>query len=300
MIRILILILLLIPICGCRWLSVLHTSTPNSPVVFEQTPGQQAFIQAINANTANVQQLDAHVRVSIEGVPARLAGTLNVERPNRLRLKVGLLGMSDVGVDVGSNEDRFWIWSKFNGAGEEPTIYFANHNEFAASPARNLIPLEPQWIIDALGLVQLDPNATYQGPTPRGDGRLELKMTMNTASGPMMKVIVVDAKYGFVMQQSVYDAQGRLVAYSDAIKHQYFEEHNANLPTQIDLYVYGPDNQPTKLTLTASDYKINELYGDPDRLWTMPTPRDVKTVDLTKVSVPPSTAFRQGPPSSTY
>ena len=115
-----------------------------------------------------------------------------------------------------------------------------------------------------------------------------------------MKVIVVDAKYGFVMQQSVYDAQGRLVAYSDAIKHQYFEEHNANLPTQIDLYVYGPDNQPTKLTLTASDYKINELYGDPDRLWTMPTPRDVKTVDLTKVSVPPSTAFRQGPPSSTY
>jgi hypothetical protein len=167
---------------GCRAVNPFRPPPSNVPVVFETAPDALRLVQAINANTADVRQLSCDIQIRMDGVPP-LSGSLIVEKPRRMRLKAGLIGISEMGVDVGSNDDEFWIWNKAAVAGQVPTIYFAKHDEFARSSLRQMIPFEPQWIIDALGLMSLPIDGSIQGPLTRTDSRYELRLETPTPSG---------------------------------------------------------------------------------------------------------------------
>ncbi len=268
---------------GCRTVNSFRSPGERAPVVFSTAPDLGGLVNAINANTAEVRQLSCDIQIRMDGVPP-LSGTLIVEKPRRMRLKAGLIGISEMGVDVGSNDEEFWVWNKSAFGGQAPAIYFAKHSEFAKSSMRQSIPLEPQWIIDALGLISLEPKGLIQSPLVRADGRYELRMEMQTRHGPVTKKLVVDSTTGLVLQQAVYDANMRLIAYSNAVEHQYFTEFHASLPRQIKLVVIGPDGRPNSLTVNLAGHEINKLYGDPDRQWTMPQPSDVQWVDLAKTT----------------
>jgi hypothetical protein len=202
-----------------------------------------------------------------------------------MRLKAGLIGISELGVDVGSNDEQFWVWSKSSVGGQVPAIYFANHDEFAQAPLRQAIPFEPQSIIDALGLVNLPQDGSVQGPMVRPDGRYELRMEVPSASGPMTKVLVIDQKTGLVQQQSLYDARRQLIAYANAREHQYFEKYHTSLPRRVELTVIGSDQQPNTITVDMAGHSINQLYGDPQQQWEMPRPPDAQWVNLAKAGV---------------
>ena len=274
---------------GCRTMNPFQPPPNSAPVVFEAAPDQQRLIQVINANTAEVRQLSCEIQIRMDGVPP-LSGTLIVEKPRRLRLKAGLIGISEMGVDVGSNDDEFWIWNKAAIGGQVPAIYFAKHSEFAQSSMRQMIPFEPQWIIDALGLMTLPNDVSIQGPFTRADGRYELRQEAQTAAGLVTKILVVDPKTGLVQQQSIYNAQLKLIAYANAIQHQYFEEYHASLPRRIEIVAIGPDHRPNAITVDLSGHKINQLYGDPALQWLMPQPSDAKRVDLAKMTSQPNQA----------
>jgi hypothetical protein len=273
---------------GCRSMNPFQPPPASVPIVFESAPGLRQLIQAVNSNSAEVQQLHCDVQIRMEGVPP-LSGTLIVEKPRRLRLKAGLIGMTEMGVDVGSNDDAFWIWTKSAAGGQAPAFYFAKHTEFAQSPIRQALPFEPQWIIDALGLVTLPDDGTVQGPFPRADGRYELRQDQLDSAGGTTKIMVVDAKTGLVQQQSIYNAQHELVGYANAIQHQYLEAFKSSLPRRIEIVAIGPDRRPTSLTVDLAGYEINQLYGDPARQWAMPQPADAQWIDLAqsaKLQVP--------------
>lgn len=268
---------------GCRAINPFRAPEANVPVVFDVAPDSHQLIQAINANTADVRQLNCDIQIRMDGVPP-LSGTLIVEKPRRMRLKAGLIGISEMGIDVGSNDQEFWIWNKAAVGGQAPAIYFAKHNEFAQSTLRRALPIEPQWIIDALGLLNLPDDGTIQGPFPRSDGRFELRQESQTQLGPVTKILVVDSRTGLVQQQSIYDAQLNLIAYANAIQHQYLAQHHVSLPRRIEIVAMGPDRRPTPFTIDLAGHKINELYGDPERQWSMPKPADAQWVDLAKAS----------------
>jgi hypothetical protein len=267
---------------GCRAVDPFRSVTPPAPVIFESAPDLRQLTQAINANSAAVRQLSCDVHVRIDGVPP-LSGTLIVEKPRRMRLKAGLVGISEMGIDVGSNDDEFWVWNKTAIGGQVPTILHDRHNEFALSAARQSLPLEPQWVIDAIGLMTLPEDATLQGPFVRPDGRYELRQELTTAGGKTTKTIVVDSKTGLVYQQSIYDANQNLLAYVDAVHHEYFAEHQTSLPRQIKIVAIGPDRKRNTLTVDLAGHKINQLYGDPDRQWLRPQPADAQSIDLARV-----------------
>lgn len=265
---------------GCRAVDPFRSVPTAAPVIFEAAPDLGQLTQAINANSAAVRQLSCDVQVRMEGVPP-LSGTLIVEKPRRLRLKAGLIGITEMGIDVGSNDEEFWIWNKTAIGGQVPTIYFAQHAAFAQSAARQSFPLEPQWVIDALGLMTLADDGSLQGPIPRPDGRYEIRQQLQTANGPATKVLVVDAKTGLVQQQSIYDARQNRIAYVNAIQHEYFAEYQTALPRRIEI-VAGADGNTSTLTVDLAGHKLNQLYGDPERQWSMPRPADAQAVDLAR------------------
>lgn len=251
-----------------------------TPVAFSKTPSKEQLLNHLASQTEKVRQLQSDVRVSMAGVPT-LRGTLAVEKPNRLRMNAGLLGVSELGIDVGSNDNVFWFWSKVAAPGQESGIFYARHDEYQNSALQRSIPIEPGWLIDALGILRFEKNDRVEGPFKRPqDGRLEIHVYRNVGVQPTVRVIVVDPQFGFVNQQTIYNADGKRLAYIDSIKHEHYAEHNVSLPSRIELTADAPDGTQLKLTVDAGRFKINSIYGDPDKLWSMPNPGDVRRFNL--------------------
>ena len=265
---------------GCQLMNRFQPDTRSAaPVAFNEMPSKEQILAHLASQSQQVHQIQSDVRVSMDGMPT-LRGTLAVEKPNRLRLTAGLLGVPELGVDVGSNDDRFWFWTKVAAPGEEPGIYFANHNEYRNSKLHQMVPIEPDWLIDALGLVEFRPDDRVEGPFARADGRFEIRTYRSNGSQQNIRISVIDPTYGWVNQQAMYDSTGTLLAYADSIKFQHYPEHNVNLPSRIELTAYDSAGGKLKISVDASSYKLNSIYGDPDTLWSMPNPGNVRMINL--------------------
>ena len=138
-------------------------SVDRIPVAFDEMPNQQQLLAELKVRSEVVRQLSSNISVSMAGIP-KIKGTLQIEFPDRMRMKAGLLGVSEMGVDVGSNREHFWIWTRASTPGQPPTFYFANHAAFERSPVRKSIPLDPKWLMEGLGVVRIAPTDVHHGP----------------------------------------------------------------------------------------------------------------------------------------
>ncbi|MGC4006878.1 MAG: hypothetical protein QM811_28640 [Pirellulales bacterium] len=64
-------------------------------------------------------------------------------------------------LDVGSNPQDYWLWVKRN---EPKAFFYGRHDQYAQSQARQILPIEPEWLIEAFGLVTFDPAQPIEGP----------------------------------------------------------------------------------------------------------------------------------------
>ena len=258
-------------------------SAKSIPTAFNATPTQGQLLQHLARSTAAVKQVDASISVSMAGAP-KLKGTLQIERPLRLRLKAGVLGVDQMGVDVGSNNDLFWIWTRVPIPGQAPTLMFAYHEQFKRSSGalRQAIPLEPSWLINALGLVEFSPNDFHEGPTTTPQGRLRLVTVSNAPAGRQYRITIIDPQSGLIEQQSIYDEKRNLVAYTNSTRYQFYPQHSVSLPNKIEMHLFT-EGQEQKLTLTTAQFNINSLFGDPNRMWAMPQPANVQRIDLSLI-----------------
>ena len=165
-------------------------TNPGAPVTRQPSSALIQLIKTLNARAQAIQQLNAPVTVKIPGAP-KIKGSLQVEFPKRMRLKAGVLGVSEMGVDAGSNEQQFWVWSKMSLPGSPAALYFANHDQYQNSQARSQIPLEPEQIINALGLVTLDPNGRHYGPFPEGKRHVRLYTIENVNGARQTRMLLI-------------------------------------------------------------------------------------------------------------
>ena len=266
---------------GCRVFDRFNQRGVRAPVVLNETPTLDNLLATLNANSQLVQTLKTNVRVTLDGAPT-MRGSLSVERPRRLRMEAGVAGVT--AIDVGSNDDVFWIWSKVALPGQPPTLMYARHVDFETSSIRQQIPLDPTWLIDGLGFIEFKSTDEHRGPFVRpSDDRIEIHTYHQTATGQTIRVCVIDPKTAQILQQTYYDNEGKQIAYLNLVKYKYYEERGVSLPQRIEVVVSGPDGQTAKLTVNASDYSFRPFYGDPARLWGMPNPPDVTRVNLANI-----------------
>jgi hypothetical protein len=197
-----------------------------------------------------------------------------MERPQRFRLTAGT-GLTGQEVDLGSNDQRFWLWVKRN---QPPSVYFCRHEQFGSSAAHRLMPIEPRWLQSALGLVELDPASVYQGPTDLGNGTIELRTHLASLAGPLHRVLVIDAERAWVREQHVYDATGQnLIASSVAHSHQYFDAQQVSLPEKVTIRL-----PPAQLAFTVDmgQIAVNQPIANASQLWSMPAFEGYQQIDL--------------------
>jgi hypothetical protein len=264
------------------------TLQPPPPVAFQETPTLEDVLAVVNSNSQDVRQLQTEgATLSVRGLPA-LRADVALERPRRFRMRAELLQLTGPEIDLGSNDELFWMWIKRN---PQPGIYFARHAEFAASPMRRLLPIEPNWLSEAFGLVQLDPRRRYEGPFVEGEERLWIRSRIPGPQGEMAKVTVVHRKYGYVIEQHLYDERGRLLAKVEGSDHRYYSLEGVSLPHRIQVQ-FAPD-QPTQLAfqLDVSGYRINQLQGDVARLFELPRIEGQPLVNLADPRFQPAGGF---------
>ncbi len=257
--------------------------TRPEPRILPPRPTLSQVIQAVNNNNSRIQSFSTtQASLSVPGIPS-LRANLAFERPRRFRLRADLLGSPEL--DLGSNESQFWFWVKRN---EQPAVYFCAHDQFATSPARQMVPVDPTWLIEALGVVELDPAAVHDGPIMQPRDRLEIRTTRQTPAGPALRSLVIDAGTGWVLQQHLFDAQGRMIAKSVASRHRRDPLSGVVMPRVVKLD-FPTANPPFSMRIDLGNLQINRpLEGDPNQLWAMPCYQGFPPVDLCQPCVPPA------------
>lgn len=249
---------------------------PTAPVVLTPTSTAQDIVAAINANTQRVQTYQATqaslTTPGVIGVPL-LSSSIAVERPNRFRLRATTT-ITGPEVDLGSNDERFWVWARRN---DPPGVYTATHDAFRSGAGRTALPIEPAWLVDALGLPLLDPAAAYEGPLPRGDGAVELRARVATPAGSVTRVYLVDDRTAQVREQHLFDETGSLAASVRADSFRYDPLAGVSLPEQVEVRV--PAAQ-LALRINTGPVVLNAPIADGGQLWQMPQLNGYPVVDL--------------------
>lgn len=250
--------------CGCQSASGWLRRQPpaqNYPIAFPATATREEIVAALNANTVRVRTLQAPGSVSIPGAPS-LSSELALERPRNLRFRAGtVLGPE---IDLGGNADLFWFWAH---RAPSPALFYAQHEKFAVSKARQALAVDPAWIVDSLGLIEVDPASVVEGPAPIGTDKLEIRIRHQTPGGETLRLVRVHRQFGYMMEQHLYDSGGQLIAATRASEHQHYHIDGVTLPHKIEISV--PQAQMT-LTIALGQHTLNQPISGAAALFTLP------------------------------
>jgi hypothetical protein len=257
---------------------------PPPPQVFSGLPTVAELASVMN-RTDSITQLSSN-SVSVE-VPSmsnvpRLSATLALERPRRFRMRASVPLLLGSGIDIGSNEEVFWF--------EVPesmsqTLYFARHDQYQRQSVRSILPVDPSWFVDALGLVHLDEKQVVEGPILRTDGRLEVRSMMPYPDGLYSRVCVIEPTAGYVTDQILYGPNGKMVAGASASNHRYYAEQQCALPHLVHVRLMPDNGPPLEMKMTIGNYVVNQLLSGDPQLFTMPQTAS-QQIDLSRLDAP--------------
>jgi hypothetical protein len=251
---------------------------PAAPQILPEGATRDQIVAAVNQNSSRIQSITATgVTITIPDMLSLplLSGNMAAERPGRFRLTAGTIAGQEL--DIGSNDELFWMWVRRN---QPPAVYFCRHAQFANSNIRQFMPIEPSWLLAAMGIVEIDPASVIDGPVPsaRGQGTVELRSWLPSASGRLQRVTVIDARRAWVIEQAIYDQSGTtLLASARADSHRYYEREQLSLPDRVTIQL------PTanlRMTINLGVMQINQLAADRGQLWALPTFDGYQQIDL--------------------
>lgn len=269
--------------------------SPQLPRVLPPSPKIGDVVAVVNNNSRKIQTLTAErATINVRGVVTSLSASLAYQRPQRLRLRAGTSFGAEL--DLGSNDELFWIWARRN---QPQGVYYCRHDQFAMSQARNIMPLGPQGFIEALGVVEFDPALPHQGPFPYGNGNLRID-TIREMPEPLKKVTIIDGQQGWVLEQYWYNAQGQVIASATASGHHHDPLTNIVIPSSVQISI--PQSQ-LSMRIELGVVEVNRPQPNSTALWQPANYPGSPWIDMGNpnfrppMSAPP-VASRQPPPAN--
>ena len=248
---------------GCestRW-NWLKKDSPNDIAAKPGAPaGVVSLIAYLNDNANRVKTLrvdDLAVDAKMGTQDIALHGRVYAEKPRSFRMKVTLLGKEEV--DIGSNEKEFWFWAAKN---PDPYQYFCSYKDMDAGQIRMMpLPIQPEWVMEAMGLGPYGPADKYKLETDPDPKLLRLVEKTKSPQGyPVRKVIVMNRKEAKAPNPQVTafllldDATGNEICSARILSTTMDRGTGAILPYKMDI------NMPTqkmKMSLKMDGVTIN-------------------------------------------
>lgn len=238
-------------------------------------------VEVVNAQTRGIQRIEsstAKLSVTIPGIPLpSLTTRLAVERPKRLRLVSTLLGSEEI--DIGSNDDHFWFWVRLN---SPKAVYYSKHKDYWYSPLRRQVPLDPSWLMESMGLGVFGPNDRHVSIKPISGGRLEIRTVRQTPVDRQYKITRIDANMGWVLEQHLFDGEGKPIASTITGNHITDPYTGSVLPKRIHLR-WPATKMGLKLSLGNVELNSDQEHGL--EIWSMPHKPDYPLQNLANVQL---------------
>lgn len=234
---------------GRNWQPFPETSTPVLPP--DATTDQ--VVAHLNANISKCTGWRCtNVSVSSNQFPLKVGAMMAVESPRRFRMLVSALQI-DV-ADLGSNDERMWIWMR--PPPDQPSyIYTCSHSDLDVAQQRTSLPFRPDWLMDVLGVMPIDPASVEMTTSPGDTGQFLLTSQEQTLEGTsVVRIMTVDAQRGVVVNHALWDTQGQLIAQAALSEHGRDEKTGVVLPHRIELSY--PKAEAT-MTLNIGAIEVN-------------------------------------------
>jgi hypothetical protein len=235
---------------GCRAGSNSALVRPNPVAVrpAENKVVAQDVADYINRNSQSVHSLVSKATVSATGrrrFGGGADGKLALERPHKFRLTLSAPGRPEL-ADLGSNPEHFWFATS-----EEKTIYVGDYDEAGQIPPNVPLPMQPDWLVEALGLREITPEEvaamTVKETRP---GVLVLSYPRTNGRGETFKkVMIVDKRTMEVHEHQLYTNDDKIIAKAEIAVYQ---------PAS------GPDPENPAQTVTASLPQTIKVTWVPD------------------------------------
>ena len=245
--------------------------------ILPQTPNLtlDQVLTAINRNSVAIRNMateDATLTVpDVSSWPLR--ASITFERPKRLRLRGGATSLTGQEFDFGSNDMHFWLWMRRQ---EPKELYYCRHDQFATSPARMMVPIEPDWILEALGIVEFRADEQHEGPFPIDGDLYQIVTRRQTATGQFTKKTTINAN-GWILRQEMYSPQNVMTALAVSSNHRYEKTSGVLYAKRVEVQCLGTEGT---LIIDLGNPTFNSLTPIPSGLFTMPTHDGYRPVDL--------------------
>ena len=151
------------------------------------TPTAPELVAHLNNNARLLQTLqvkDLDLQASLGNETVGLMGRLACQQPRNFRMQAELAG--GPAADLGSNQQEFWFWIAKN---EPPYLFHCAHQDFTQGRTVMKFPIQPEWVMEVLGMAEHAPNGAYKvdvkGPS------IELSEPTVTPQGQQVRKIIV-------------------------------------------------------------------------------------------------------------
>ena len=262
---------------GCASLQNLFKSKnapPPLPFTHDPQPTLEQITSGVNRNSQTIQNFTTeNASISVPGAVIPLHSRLTFERPKRLRIQGAVSSLGNQEFDFGSNDVLFWLWMRKN-AGE---MWYCRHDQYPTCPVRSAIPIDPDWLIEALGMVEFKPTDQHFGPTRLNDGNWEIVSHCQTLSGQYIKRTVIDAKIGWVVRQELYTPQNSLIASAEATDLRFDRGTGIYYVKRVSVQCQGMEGKMT-IDLGSPTFNSSALFSA--SMFEMPMFEGYRAVDL--------------------
>lgn len=260
---------MLVGCAGLRPIAFRQERLPKSPLKADSSLEQ--VVGYINHNAEQIDALRApDVSIRANGLPL-LSANLAAAKGQRLRLVVSSVIGNEV--DLGSNDEVVWFWSKR----EQPhNLYYVSHEQLEQAREQMQIPFEPGWLLEALGLEPIDSTGLSLKRNP--DGRhVELVSNHRLAGGQtFQKVAVVDVLIGQTVEHRLSDELGRPLAKAKLSDFRRVPKSDIVIANRVEL-----DWPMTKMRLTLNLGRVEVNPSSiPKQIWELPQMQNCQLVNL--------------------
>jgi hypothetical protein len=264
---------------GCRGAGLFPNLRPGSLVIGPEAT-KEDVVALVNRNITGAEGQSGlmswratNAKFHMSPLPMAVPGEVLVEAPRNFRIRVSHPIGGGEELDVGSNNDEFWIWQKEM---NPPYLLTAHHEDMPLAMQVFRVPFQPDWIMEVFGVIPIEADQYRLQRDPRLQ-HVELIADTQTPGGQQVrKVVKVDSRRGWVSEYRLETPEGKLIASA------HLEDYEATPQTKLlipkTIRIQWPDQD---LTLTA---RLGDVVINPPELpamaWQVPEKQGFKQLDM--------------------
>jgi len=237
-------------------------------------PTLETIISGLNQNSQSIRNFSTeNASLYVPGVMIPLHSRIMFERPKRMRIQGSISSVGNREFDFGSNDELFWLWMRRN----EGVMWFCRHDQYPHSPVREYIPIDPEWLLEALGIVEFKPTDQHFGPHRLNDGNWEITSHCQTPSGQFIRRTVFDHKVGWIVRQELRTPQDQLIATAQVLDTKYDRDTGIYYAKRVEVQCQGMTG---KMTIDLGAPVFNRVEPFAAGTFVMPEYTGYRALDL--------------------